>query len=153
MTRKGQWTLLSARLVLNDLQLRLSPLVVVPRWDCRPRKISDYLFLGVNHETVPISSEEYMQYRWAFSRILRNLKSANPHLGPVSLSKIYIVIVFYLAWVRASNVPTLGVLFPSANGEEYLLGFPLPPPSGLDALPQDFYHRHQKRWPTWLMPS
>jgi hypothetical protein len=37
MIRKGQWTLLPARLVLNELQLRLSPLGVVPQRDRRPR--------------------------------------------------------------------------------------------------------------------
>jgi hypothetical protein len=41
MIRKGQWTLLPARLVINDLQLRLSPLGVVPQRDRRPRTISD----------------------------------------------------------------------------------------------------------------
>jgi hypothetical protein len=41
MIRKGQGTLLPAQLVLNDLQLRLSPLGVDPQRDRRPRTISD----------------------------------------------------------------------------------------------------------------
>jgi hypothetical protein len=33
MTRKGQWTLIPARLVLNEIQLRISPLGEVPQRD------------------------------------------------------------------------------------------------------------------------
>jgi hypothetical protein len=57
MIRKGHQTLLPARLVLNELQLRLSPLCVVPQRDHRPRKISDYSFFGVNHDMFPFSPE------------------------------------------------------------------------------------------------
>jgi hypothetical protein len=138
MIRKGQWTILPARLVLNELQLRLSPLGVVPRRDRRPRTISDYSFFGVNHETVALSPSECMQFGKALWRILRHLKSANPHLGPVYLSKIDIANGFYRIWVRAPDVPKLGVLFPSADGEEYLVGFPLALPMGWTESPKIF---------------
>jgi hypothetical protein len=49
----------------------------------------------------------------------------------VYLSKIDIADGFYRIWVRAKDVPKLGVLFPSTDGEEYLIGFPL-------ALPMDW---------------
>jgi hypothetical protein len=62
MIRKGQWTLLPVRLVLNELQLSISPLGVVPQRDRHPRTISDSSFFGVNHETVPVSPEECMQF-------------------------------------------------------------------------------------------
>jgi hypothetical protein len=117
MIRKGQWTIFPARLVLNELQFRLSPLGVVHQRDRRPRTISDYSFFGVNHETVALSPSECMQFGKALWRILRHLKSANPHLGPVYLSKIDIADGFYRIWVRAQDVPKLGVLFPSADGE------------------------------------
>jgi hypothetical protein len=138
MIRKGQWTLLPAKLVLNELQLRLSPLGVVPQWDFRPRTISDYSFFGVNHETLALSPAECMQFGKALWRVLRHLKSANPHLGPVYLSKIDIADGFYRIWVRASDVPKLGVLFPSTNGEEYLIGFPLALPMGWTEFPKIF---------------
>jgi hypothetical protein len=102
--RKGQWTFLPARLVLNELQLRLSPLGVVPHRDRRPCTISDYSFFGVNHETLALSPSECMQFGKALWRVLRHLKSANPHLGPVYLSKIDIAEGFYRIWVRASDV-------------------------------------------------
>jgi hypothetical protein len=125
MIRKGQWTLLPVRLVLNKLQLRLSPLGVVPQRDHTPHTISDYSFFGVNHETVPLSPEECMQFGRALWQILSHIKSANPHLGPVYLSKIDIANGFYRVWVRASDVPKLGVMFPAQNGEEYLVGLPI----------------------------
>jgi hypothetical protein len=56
----------------------------------------------------------------------------------VYLSKIDIADGFYRIWVRASDVPKLGVLFPSADGEEYLVGFPLPPPMGWTESPKIF---------------
>jgi hypothetical protein len=138
MIRKGQWTLLPARLVLNELQLRLSPLGVVPQRDRRPRTISDYSLFGVNHETLALSPAECMQFGKALWRVLRHLKSANPHLGPVYLSKIDIADGFYRIWVRASDVPKLVVLFPSTNGEEYLIGFPLALPMGWTESPNIF---------------
>jgi hypothetical protein len=102
---------LPARLFLNELQLRLSPLGVVPQRDRHPCIISDYSFVGVNHETIALSPEECMQFGKTLWRILRHLKSVNPHLGPVYLSKIDIADGFYRIWVRAADVPKLGVLF------------------------------------------
>jgi hypothetical protein len=138
MIRKGQWTLLPARLVLNDLQLQLSPLGVVPQRDRRPRTISDYSFFGINHETLALSPGECMQFGRALQRVLQHLKSANPNLGPVYLSKIDIADDFYRIWVRANDVPKLGVLFPTDDGEEYLVGFPLALPMGWTESPKIF---------------
>jgi hypothetical protein len=79
-----------------------------------------------------------MQFGKALQRVLRHLKSANPHLGPVYLSKIDIADGFYRIWVRASDVPKLGVLFPTDDGEEYLVGFPLALPMGWTESPKIF---------------
>jgi hypothetical protein len=57
--------------------------------------------------------------------VLRHIKSANQHLGHVYLCKIEIADGFYRIWIRASDVPKLGVLFPNTNGKEYLVGCPL----------------------------
>jgi hypothetical protein len=113
MIHKGQWTVLPARLVLHEPQLRLSPLGVVPQRDRRPRTISDYTFFGLNHESVLVSPSECMHFGCALWRILRHVKSANPHHGPIYLSKIDIANGFYRIWVRASDVPKLGILFPA----------------------------------------
>jgi hypothetical protein len=116
MIRKGHWTFLPARLVLNELQLRLSPLGVVPQHDRQPRTIIDSSFFGVNHENLALSTAECMKFGKALWLVLRHLKSKNPHLGPVYLSNIDIADDFYRIWVRASDVPKLGVLFPSTDG-------------------------------------
>jgi hypothetical protein len=76
---------------------------------------------------------------------LRHVKSANPHHSTIYLSKIdiadgfyRIADGFYRIWVRASDVPKLGVLFPAASGEEYLVGFPLALPMGWTESPTIF---------------
>jgi hypothetical protein len=45
---------------------------------------------------------------------------------------------FYRVWVRANDVPNLGMLFPSMDGEEYLIGFPLALPMGWTESPKIF---------------
>jgi hypothetical protein len=138
MIRKGQWTLLPARLVLNELQLRLSPLGAVPQRDRRPRTICDFTFFGLNHETVALSPAECMHFGKALWRILRHVKSANLNHGPIHMSKIDIADGFYRVWVRARDVPKLGILFPSQDGEDYLIGFPLALPMGWTESPKIF---------------
>jgi hypothetical protein len=110
----------------------------VPQRDRRPRTISDYTFFGLDHETIPVSPLECMQFGRALWRILRHVKSANPHHGPIYLSKIDIADGFYRIWVRASDVPKLGILFPAGSGEEYLVGFPLALPMGWTDSPKIF---------------
>jgi hypothetical protein len=79
-----------------------------------------------------------MHFGKALWQVIRCLKSENPHLGPVYLSKINISDGFYRIWVRASDVPKLGVLFPSADGEEYLVGPPLALSMGCTESPKIF---------------
>jgi hypothetical protein len=63
-----------------------------------------------------------MQFYKALRRVIRHLKSENPHMSPVYLSKIDIAEGFYRIWVRDSDVLKIDVLFPSSDGEEYLVG-------------------------------
>jgi hypothetical protein len=79
-----------------------------------------------------------MNFGEALWRVLRYLNSANPHLGPVYLSKIDIADRFYRIWVWASTVPKLGVLFPSTDSKEYLVGFRLVLPMGWIEPPKIF---------------
>jgi hypothetical protein len=55
MIHKGQWELLPARLVLDEKNLQLSPLGVVPQRDRQPRTICDYSFFFVNLDTIPLA--------------------------------------------------------------------------------------------------
>ena len=52
--RKQQWTLLPARQVQHFVNLRLSPIGVVPQRDRRPRVIVDYSFFDVHLDTATL---------------------------------------------------------------------------------------------------
>jgi hypothetical protein len=108
--------------------LRLSPLGVVPQRDQRTQTICDDSFFGVNHETLALAPEECMQFGKALWRVLRHLKSANPHIGHVYLSKIDIAEGLYRISVQA--MIKTGSFFPSTDSEEYLVGFLLALPIG-----------------------
>jgi hypothetical protein len=95
MIRKGQWVLLPAHLVLDENNLRLSPLGVVPQRDRRPCTICDYSFFFVNLDTIPLAPPESMQFGRDLWRILQQVSDTDPRLGPVHLSKIDIVDGFY----------------------------------------------------------
>jgi hypothetical protein len=136
MIHKGQWMLLLASLVLDEPNLRLSPLGVVPQRDRRPQTISDYTYFWVNEDTVAVTPAECMQFGRAHWRILKHIKHSNPNMGPVYMSKIDIADGFYCIWVRAADVPKLGVLFPSRPGDVPLVGFPLALPMGWKESPK-----------------
>jgi hypothetical protein len=124
MINKGHWTILPARLVQQDPNLRLSPLGVVPQRERRPRPICDYTFHGVNPETLPLVPPEAMQFGKALQRLLHKIHQAHPWYGPVYLCKI--------------DIPKLGVLFPTRSGEEQLITFPLTLPMGWRESPPYF---------------
>ena len=130
MIQKGHWTLLPASLVEKLLGLRLSPLGVVPQRERRPRTICDYTYFGVNDETIAGAPVEAMQFGRALQRILHQIHNANPAHGPIYLSKIDIADGFYRVWLNTEDIPKLAVLFPTAKGEEPLIGFPLVLPMG-----------------------
>jgi hypothetical protein len=128
MIHKGQWVLLPARLVLDEKNLRLSLLGVVPKGDRQPRTICDYSFFCVNLNSIPLAPQDSIQVGRALWCILQQISDADTRLGPVHLSKIDIADGFYHIWIKAEDVPKLGIMFPS-NGEP-LVGFPLVLPMG-----------------------
>jgi hypothetical protein len=65
MTQKGQWILLPAKLLLNNHNLRLSPLDMVPQHDHQHNTICTYSFFLINDITMELCPEEYMQFGWA----------------------------------------------------------------------------------------
>jgi hypothetical protein len=139
MIQKGHWVLLPTHMVLEEENLRLSLLVVVPQRDRRPRTICDYTFFSVNLDTTPLAPSEAMQFGKALWRILQQVSTADPRLGPVHLSKIDIADGFYRIWINPNDVPKIGVMFPGAPGDEPLIGFPLVLPMGW-IHPPPFFH-------------
>jgi hypothetical protein len=130
MIKKGQWILLPASLVLNNRNLRLSPLDVVPQRERRPRTICNYSFFLVNDYTIELCPAESMQFGRALLRILQTIARSNLRLGPVLLSKIDISDGFYRIAIRSEDVPKLAVMFSTEPGEEQLIGLPLVLPMG-----------------------
>jgi hypothetical protein len=59
---KGQWVLLPADLVLQEPDLHLSPLGVVPQWEHQPGTIFDYSLFMVNLDTIPLAPAESIQF-------------------------------------------------------------------------------------------
>jgi hypothetical protein len=100
--------------------------------------ISYYTFFWVNADTVAIAPDECVQFGRAMWRIIKHLKHANPNIGPIYMSKIGIADGFYRIWVRAEDIPKLGMLFPSRPGDEPLVGFPLTLPMGWKESPKIF---------------
>jgi hypothetical protein len=115
---------------MTQEELRLSPLGVLPQRGRRLRSIIDYTFYRIN--------EEAMQFGKALWRILAGIVQANPRLGPVYLSKVDIADGFYRIWVKAADIPKIGVLLPAEQGQERLIGFPVVLPMGWKESPPVF---------------
>jgi hypothetical protein len=125
MINKGQWVLLPALVLLDEKDLRLSPLGVVPRRDRQPSTIYDDSFFLINDDTIELCPEEPMQFCPALLCILQQIACSDPRLGSVFLSKIDIADGFYLVAIRSDNMPKLGIAFPARPGEEPWIGLPL----------------------------
>ena len=136
--RKGYWMVLPYRLVKDLPDLRLSPLGVVPQRERRPRLIVDYTFNGVNEDTVKMMPNEAMQFGRALERVLYSIHHANPHFGPVYISKTDLADGFYRIPLSASGTPKLGVILPTFPNEEQMVAFPLVLPMGWVESPPAF---------------
>jgi hypothetical protein len=130
MIKKGQWTVLPARLVRHMRKLRIIPIGVAPERDRHPRTIVGYSFFDINEDTAPWAPSEAMQFDRALHRILHMILEAHPRFGTVYTSKVDIADGFYHVWLLPSDIPTLGVALPTMNGEEPMISFPLALPMG-----------------------
>ena len=133
-----QWIVLPYNDIKDLPGLCLSPIGVVPQRDWRPRTIVDYTFYGVNADTCRLAPEEAMRFGRAFQRLLEDIMNADPRFGPVYLCKVDISDGFYRVWLRAEDIPKLGVAFPSERVGEHLVAFPLVLPMGWVSSPPYF---------------
>ena len=138
MVEKNQWMVVPYDAVADVPGLRLSPIGVVPQHARRPRPIVDYSFYGVNDATQPNVPMDSMQFGQAFERLIRRIVLADPAKGPVQLLKVDLSDGFYRMWVSADDVPKLGVIFPSADGEPPLVALPIGLPMGWTNSPPAF---------------
>jgi hypothetical protein len=128
--RKGQWTLLPAPLAHKLKRLCISPIEVVAQCNNRPRTIVYYSFYNMNNDTAHVAPNEYMQFGQAFHRILYVILKANHGVVPIHMCKMHIANGLYRVWLLPADLPKIGVIFPTKEGEDPLLGFPLALPIG-----------------------
>jgi hypothetical protein len=79
-----------------------------------------------------------MQFGRALERIITQVVHSDPRFGPVKFIKIDLSDGFYQIFVNATDIPKLGVAFPTLSGEEPLVAFPLALPMGWTESPPYF---------------
>lgn len=138
MIKKAFWLVLPYDKIKDLPNLRIAPLGVVPQRGRRPRPIVDYSFHQLNEDTLQLSPAEAMQFGRTLERLITQVVRADPRFGPVQFFKIDIADGFYRVWVRAQDVPKLGVAFPSLNADQPLVAFPIVLPMGWTESPPYF---------------
>ena len=85
-----------------------------------------------------------MQYGWALDRLIREIVYADPELGYVYLLKADVSDGFYRIGLHPTDVPKLGLVFPSGKGEEQMVAIPLTLPLGW-RTPLHYFVRPRRR--------
>ena len=122
---------------VNYLQkLWLSPIVVIPQVGRRPRLIIDFTWSGINDIAELLALMEAMRFRGALLRILKQVLTIDPCLGPVYISKVDLSDTYMSLWVRIEDIPSVAFLIPKKTpSNTHLLGFLLYVPMGyIDSL-------------------
>ena len=76
------------------------PVVVISQVRRIPRLIFDFTWSGLNDIAERLAPMEAMIFGGALLRILKQLLTADPRLGPVYLSKVYLADAYMRLWVR-----------------------------------------------------
>jgi hypothetical protein len=99
----------------------------------------DYSFSGVNLDTVAFAPKESMQFGRALQRVMSSIVLSDPRsYDAVYLSKIDIANGVYRVWLQTWDISKLGMVLPTAPGEEPLMAFPLALPMGRVESPPYF---------------
>ena len=139
MVEAGHWLVLPYSAVRHAIDLRISPLGVVPQRDRRPRPIVDYTLSGVNEATVKLAPRESMQFGKALERIIQKAADANPRHGTVNLSKYNLADAFMRVGLSPSMILKLAVAVPTTSpDEDPLIAVPMVLPMGWMESPPTF---------------
>jgi hypothetical protein len=130
--------LLPHEAVKDMVNVRWSPLGVVPQRERRPRVIVDYSFYGVNKDTLKLGPEEAIQFGKAVERLLKAGVRANPKFEPLLQYKLDISDGFYRIALSTLGSQRLGVLLLNFPGLPPLVAFPLVLPIGWTDSPPFF---------------
>ena len=95
--------------------LWLSPVAVITHVGRRPQLVYDFIWSELNKASKRLSSMEAMRFGGALQRILRQVLTADPPLGPVYLSKVDLADAYMRLWVRTEDVPSVAFLIPKKN--------------------------------------
>ena len=86
--------------VVTSLQnLWLSPIAVIPQLGRRPRLIFDFTWSGLRNIAEHVVPMEAMRFGGALLRILNQVLTVDPRLGPVYLRKVYLADAYMRLWV------------------------------------------------------
>ena len=117
--------------VANLDKLWLSRIAIIPHRNCRPRMIYDFTWSSVTATTDRLAPEEAMLLGNTLKRTIRHVLKADPTLGPIYLSKVYLADVYMRLWVRMEDIPSLVFLIPEKHpSNPHLIGFHLSLPMG-----------------------
>ena len=109
----------------------------MPQVGSRPRLIIDFTWSGLNDIAELLSPMEAMRFGGALLRILKQVVTADPFLGPVYLGKVDLVGSHMRLWVSMKDVPSVAFLIPKNTPRDtHLAGFHLSLPIGdIDSAP------------------
>ena len=85
----------------------------------------DHSFFGINTETIKWAPDEAMQFVCTLELTLQKIGHADPHHGPVCLSKVDLADGFCQFGLALSGVSKLGIMFPTCRDKEQPIAFPL----------------------------
>ena len=93
--------------------------------------IYDFTWSSVTATTDRLAPEEAMLLGNTLKRTIRHVLKADPTLGPIYLSKVYLADVYMRLWVRMEDIPSLVFLIPEKHpSNPHLIGFHLSLPMG-----------------------
>jgi hypothetical protein len=79
-----------------------------------------------------------MQFGKSLERMLHSISHANPRFGDVHMCEIDLKDGFCRVWLEETGTPNLAVVFPTYEGEEPMVAFPLVLPMGWEDSPPWF---------------
>ena len=86
---------------VTDLQnMWIYPAVVVPQVGRKPRLIFDFTWSGINKIAEYLPPMKEISFEGALLRIIKQVLTADPCIGPVYISKVHLVDAYMRLWVR-----------------------------------------------------
>jgi hypothetical protein len=123
------WMVLPYEVVRHLDRILLSPAAVKDERERKPRLLCDHSWdwgwPSVNESTIPHAPAEAMQFGHALSRLLYQIRHANPKYGPVRQAKHDIKDGFYRLFLKATDCLRLALVLPRYPGEPQLIGIPM----------------------------